>query len=608
MKETHVFARVARRIASTYNRGSIRYVIFVSFTMIALFAIVLTGGTFYARFSSQLENTLYGENQMLVEQVTQSLNAYLRNMRWISDTISYRAVKNRDVPSVEANESLLLLYEANTNYIRNIGVYNDAGELLAIAPPALLRENVDVTQEEWFTRALHQSENQHFSMPSVQNLYMDAGTGTKTQYNWIVSLSSYIEITQNKSVRRGVLLIDLRYDALAELFENVALSNEGYVYLIDTDGTILYHPHHQLISSGLMQEANMDLASLRDGEYTQQIRGEECAVIVRKVGYTGWSVVGVIPHRGLMMGGGQNILFVLIILALYFAIIIVVNAYVSNKITDPISQLELSMQKLEKNIAGAEVYVGGSHEIRHLGRTIQQMVNQLKKLTDDIVAEQAQKQKSELNALQAQINPHFLYNTLDILVWMIEKQQPEDALKIVSALGRFFRLSLSKGKNIITVQDELEHVRNYLMIQQMRYKNKFTYTIEAEEGTLELSSIKLVLQPLVENAIYHGIEFMNEGEGTIDIRAYLRQGDLYLSVRDNGLGMPKETVARLLTEHVPVSIGSGIGLKNVHERIMLYFGEGYGVEIHSELDEGTLILLHLPAIPYAEAEKYDRKA
>ncbi len=219
----------------------------------------------------------------------------------------------------------------------------------------------------------------------------------------------------------------------------------------------------------------------------------------------------------------------------------------------------------------------------------------------DIVAEHESKRKSEFDTLQSQINPHFLYNTLDIIVWMIENEQKQEAVKVVTALARFFRISLSKGKSIITVHDELEHVRNYLTIQQMRFKNKFVYEIRAEEDTMGLACLKLMLQPLVENAIYHGMEFM-DGDGLIEIQVKKEGKDLWIEVRDNGFGMTKEQVENLLSEkpHVSSRRGSGIGVKNVNERIRLYFGEDYGLIIESEPDEGCLIRCHLPVKEYVE--------
>ena len=157
-----------------------------------------------------------------------------------------------------------------------------------------------------------------------------------------------------------------------------------------------------------------------------------------------------------------------------------------------------------------EIAVGVSYEVAHLGKTIRTMVAQMRSLMDDIVAEQESKRKSEFDALQSQINPHFLYNTLDSIVWMIENERYPEAVTMVTALARLFRISLSKGKTIISVSDELEHARNYLTIQTMRYKNKFTVSVDAQPETLGLSTIKLIIQPLLENAIVHGVSELKE--------------------------------------------------------------------------------------------------
>ena len=587
--------KALRFILDGYNLRSIRFTVFVSFTLSALIAIIMTGVTFYLRFSSQLSNTLRYENQTLIEQVNLSLNAYLGNMIRLADSVNYYVIKNTDMSTSDAGRQLQLLYNANSSYVKNITLFSSDGRMIATAPPAILKPGIDVTSEPWFTQAMHQTENLHFAAPAVQNLFID----TEGQYSWIISLSSAVEITEGKSVKTGVLLIDLRYNGISELFNNISLPGDGYLFLNDTDGKLIYHPRRQLLATGLAKEINRELAGYPDGAYMMRGAAGQKEVIVRSAGYTGWSVIGIIPDQALNMGALQNIVFVLFIFFMYFAIIVLVNAALSGRVTDPVQRLELSVRQVESGSDETKIYVGGSREIQQLGMSIQHMVDLMRKLTNDVVEEQTQKQKSELNALQAQINPHFLYNTLDILVWMIEKGQPEEALKIVSALGKFFRLSLSKGKNIITVSDELEHVRNYLKIQHMRYKNKFTYRIEADYETLGLSTIKLVLQPIVENSIYHAMDFMSD-DGEIVISSNLNENCLYLCVEDNGPGMIPEQADGMLTHERTGTFGSGIGLKNVHERIMLYFGKDYGVTVESEPDVGTKVILKMPAIVYEE--------
>jgi two-component system sensor histidine kinase YesM len=584
------------KVVEMYHDSSIQYTLFVSFALMVLVSIITTGVTMYARFSEQLENNKHHESQLLVEQTSQSLSLLFSNMIRLSDTLCYQVIKNNDVTSSSVKEQMQLLYNANNSSIKNIALFSSDGRLLSTAPPAMLKDYTDVTKGEWFIRALSRPEDVHFSSPAVQRIFMDKDN----QYSWVISLSCASEITQDKNVQQGVVLIDIRYSAISEIFKGITLANDGYVYLIDSDGNVLYHPHHQLLESGYTVSCEEDLSKYHDGEYSLRIDGKKSSIIIRSAGYTGWKIIGVIPQKGLMLDNARNIQYLMIIITAFFSLSLFAIAVISNRLTVPIKKLDSSVRYMEQNLSNAQIYVGGSQEIKHLGKSIQQMVETQRGLTDEIVQQQVQKQKNELNALQSQINPHFLYNTLDIMVWTIEKGHKEDTLRIVSALGRFFRISLSKGKNIIPVRDELEHVRSYLMIQELRYKSKFTYSIQAQEETLGLSTIKLVLQPIVENAIYHSMDYMTDGEGKIEIRAYIENGDLYMSVEDNGLGMTRDVIDRLLNEGSVSSKGSGIGLKNVHERIMLYFGDEYGVVIESEPDEGTCIRLHLPAVPYNE--------
>lgn len=268
-------------------------------------------------------------------------------------------------------------------------------------------------------------------------------------------------------------------------------------------------------------------------------------------------------------------------------------------ITRPFKELSQVTDEIAKGNLSVRANVNTGVEATALSNSMNTMIDKINELLEQVTTEQIRLRKAEFELLQAQINPHFLYNTLDIIVWMIENEQKTEAVKVVTALARFFRISLSRGKSLITVKDELEHVRNYLMIQQMRFKNKFTYTIESDDEVLELASLKLMLQPLVENAIYHGMEYM-DGDGEIFVRAWQEEKELYLEVRDNGLGMTEEQVESLFTDtaHVASKRGSGIGVRNVNERIKLYFGAEYGLSIESEPDEGTAVKIHLPAVPY----------
>lgn len=587
-----------------FENTSIRYTIFIYFTVSALVAILLIGISLYSRLAGQLTATIQEENQAVITQVNRSVDSYLRTIMKLSDSLYYGVIKNADMSADSVNSEFTLLYDNNKDCISNIALLTKDGDLLEAVPAARLKTGMDVTGEEWFANTLERTDNLHFSMPHVQYIF----DNSENQYRWVISLSRAVEITYGTSTDQGVLLLDISYGSLQQLLDNISLGNGGYLYLINSAGELIYHPQMQLIDSGFARENNLVAAGYRDGNYRENYRGEVRDITVKSVGYTGWKIIGVTPEKGFALNNLKTKLFVVFILAFFLFILAIINAYISSKITNPIQELEKSVNALEAGDLDTKVYTGGSYEIRHLGRSIGHMAGQIKVLMDDIVAEHESKRKSEFDTLQSQINPHFLYNTLDIIVWMIENEQKAEAVKVVTALARFFRISLSKGKSIILVKDELEHVRNYLMIQQMRFKNKFTYTIEAEPDTLELASLKLMLQPLVENAIYHGMEFM-DGDGEIEVRVSREGEDLWFVIRDNGLGMTREQVLSLLSEHPHVTSrrGSGIGVKNVNERIRLYFGEEYGLLIESEPDEGTVIRIHLPAVPYGEIAMRENK-
>ena len=593
------------RCSARLARGSIRYAMFASFTVSALLAVALTGVTLYVRFSAQLSAAIREENQMLVEQVNQSLSTYLRDMIRLSDSICYNVVKNTDLDQRPVSEEMRLLYNTYSDYVENMVLFTGDGQVVATAPAARVRPDAEITGAPWFTSAMARTENLHFGVPAIQTLFEDAGHN----YKWVVSLSCAVELTQGGDTQLGVLLIDLKYSALTALFQSVKLSGSGYLYLTAGDGALIYHPERPLIASGLVHESNLDAAGRPDGIYTETWEGRRRSVIVQAVGYTGWKVVGVVEQPRFTFGSGSDLLFVAVIFCAYLELVILLNVFLSKRLTGPIQKLKASVSRVKEGPEAPPIYVGGSSETRELGTAIQGMVDRIRQLADDIVREHEEKVKSERNALQAQINPHFLYNTLDIIVWMIENGQREEAVRAVTALARFFRVSLSSGRNIIPVRDELEHVRSYLLIQEMRYKNKFRYSIDCQPEAQGLSTIKLVVQPIVENAIYHSMDFM-DGDGRIDIRAEVQDGRLTITVSDNGLGMPPQVVARLLSAEPPGDPprrergrkGSGIGLRNVQERIRLYFGPEYGVSIQSEPDEGTTVTLRMPAVPYGEME------
>ena len=581
----------AERKKIVYNR-SIRNSIFIYFTITSLVAVLLIVISIYSRLSSQLYDTVKQENVSLVNRVDSSMEVYLRNIMKLSDTIYYGIIKNTNLSEDSIGEKLTLLYNNNKEQVSNIALISKEGEPISVVPAARFRKNFKAEDEEWFVNALNKTENIHFTLPPVQKMFEKGDNG----YNWVISMSRAVEITIGGSTEQAVLLIEMAYQGIEEVLDEVTLGNGGYIYLMDSKGEIIWHPKFELIASGRVKENNLVAAGYDDGSREEVFNGTRQTVVTKTVGYTGWKLVGVIKGTGISLNMLKTRLFIVFVILLIIFIVILINSYISFRVTNPIRELEKSVKALEEGNLDADIYMGGSYEVQHLGKSVQDMKFRIKGLMQDIVNEHEEKRKSEFDSLQAQINPHFLYNTLDIIVWQIENEKQSEAVHTVTALARFFRLSLGKGKNIVTVKDEIDHVKNYLMIQHMRFKNKFDYEFDIAEDVLELPSLKLMLQPLVENAIYHGMEFM-DGDGMITVKAWREEDELYLSVADNGLGMTEDKVEMILTGKSTSGNGrgSGIGVKNVNERIKLYFGEAYGLTIDSEPDEGTTVIIHLPA-------------
>lgn len=581
---------------------SMQMTISISFTILSVCCMCLLGVMLYQQFTRKAENLTVENSRQLLNQTTINLEDYLRNMRRISDAMYYTVIKNTDIGSESLEDSMNLLYEANKDKLVSVACYTNDGKLTEASPIATEKPGVDVKSQKWFQDAAGELENFHFSTPHVQNLFDDPSY----RYYWVVSLSRTVELTRNGNSMLGVLLVDMNYSSIEQLLEKANTDTSGeYVYLMAPDGEIMYHPKQNLIHMGLYEENNTEAAGYEDTTVKENFHGEKRLVTVKTISYTGWKLISVVPMKSFSMGmtGMRNL--VVLLVALTVLAVVILNQMVSARISKPLRRLNDSVKEWEAGNMNPDIYIGGSMEVEHLGKTLRSTVAQIRQLMDDIVVEQEEKRKSELDALQSQINPHFLYNTLDSIVWMITGERYDDAVFMITQLASLFRISLSKGKTVIKIEDEVKHARNYMNIQKIRYKNSFEVDFQIEEDILDGCIVKLVLQPLLENAIYYGMEFM-DGEGEIHVRGYRKDKDVYLEVEDNGLGMPEEEAAELLNgKERPHKHGSGVGLVNVHSRLKLRFGEAYGLVIHSCPDEGMMVQIHIPYIPYTvETQKF----
>ena len=597
------FRRLAGRAAGRYRKMSIQMVISLSFTAVAVVGMLFMGSSLYLWMSGTASAMVEESSQKVLAQVNLNLDSYLRRMMRVSDAMYYRVIKNTDLATGSLQQGMDLLYEENRDALVSIALFDGQGQLVQATPLATLKEDCRPAEKGWYQAALNKMENFHFSAPHVQNLFGDP----TYSYPWVVSLSRYVQLTRDGVTESGVLLVDMSFAGIEQVCRSAELPNGGYVYLIDGDGELIYHPRQQLIYAGLLKENTQAAAGYRDGSLVETFEGEKRQITVKTVGYTGWKLVGVAPAGPVAGGFGAMFPFGLSLLLFSAFLLAFLNFRISEGITDPIRRLEQSVRQMEAGREDVEIEEAGCYEVQRLGHAIRSMVSTMRHLMQDIIQQESQKRRSELEVLQSQINPHFLYNTLDSVIWMTEAGRYQEAIQMVTSLARLFRISLSRGKSIIPLQDELEHARHYMTIQEIRYKNRFSTRILAQNGTEGLYTLKLVVQPILENAIYHGMAAC-EDDGLILVTARREGGDVVIEVADNGTGMRPEVVAQLLDEDraAPPGKGSGIGVRNVHRRIRLTFGEPYGLTIRSEPDEGTVVQIRLPALDADAAARLEK--
>lgn len=573
---------------------SVRTTIAVSFGVLVACAL-LTYFIISLRYteSTVLENSTEYTSQ-LIGQVNNDIDSYISYM----ENISFIVASNSDVRDYlftqnlneerrkELQERIVTVFQTVSDTredITNMALLPDGREPMVNDGNDKLNPYIEISELEWYQKALAADGQAVISTSHVQNAI--AG-----KYDWVVTLSRSISNSASPGVT-GVFFVDLNYNSIRDLCERISLGDKGYIYILDEDGGIVYHPQQQLIYSGMKDELiaevmNTEIPSFRtkDGRLYTVSRSEE----------TGWIVVGVSYVSELMEGADEARITYLLVAMLLLTVAMLLALLLSDKITRPIKSLELSMKEVEKgNFAHVALEVRENNEIGRLSRKFNSMTREIQKLMEESEREQRAKRRYELKALQSQINPHFLYNTLDSIIWMAEWGKNQEVVKMTSSLARLLRRSISNEQEVVTIEEEIDYTEAYLTIQKMRYQDKLEYEIMVDPDIRNEETVKLVLQPLVENAIYHGIKY-KEGKGLIQIRGFREETGIALQIQDDGRGMDQNTLDHIFEKHVRDTKSNGVGLQNVHERIRLYYGTAYGLSFESEPGKGTTVTVRLP--------------
>ncbi len=430
----------------------------------------------------------------------------------------------------------------------------------------------------------------YISTPHVESIF-------EGYYPWVVSVVRQMP----EDAAKRWLSVDLRFDELAATISNVGIGQHGYCYLMDERGNMVYHPQQQLLYAGLKKEEAGRLACLGDGTYVE----DTVIYSVQKVPDSPWRVVGVSYIDETVNESFWQMARIAVATAILILLAALAAGWVlSRSLSRPLQQLENAMEQFEQDADRFAFHaVRGTREVQNLSDSFGHMVGRIQQLMTTVREEEIVLRKTELKALQAQINPHFLYNTLDSIAWMCERGKNADAVQMVHALARLFRISISRGHELIPIEKELQHAEAYLQIQKYRYKNQFTYHFTVDESCLHCLCNKITLQPIIENAIVHGLDLMVDS-GHIEITVKPDGDDILLIVADDGIGMEPEQVAALL-QNEP-SDRTGIGVKNVNDRLRIYFGAAYGISIVSAPYEGTTVTIRTPRVPEEREADYDK--
>ena len=507
---------------------------------ISLVTIIVMGLLLYHRFKLALEKTAVDNTEATVEATVDRLDADLLDIRQIINGANYNVVQQFDISSGEFSEQFSLLYETNSDKIQSLALYDPKGNLIASEPVAAEKKNVKVQTQEWYKNAEDAIENIHFSTPHIQELFEDGSY----RYQWVVSLSRYVDVNKGETPETGILLLDMKYSVIRDVMKQINDCSGGiYYYLISQDGEMIYHPRGTELNRGLFEENSLETAKYEDGTYEIHSNSQNETVIVGSVAYTGWKMIGVVPES-VQAANYKNFRYYVFATVLVLMVMLLEgNQLVSRKISKPIRELDASVKAHEAG-GKPDIYIGGSSEIRHLGHSVQKSYEQIEKLMDEIIRQQNERRKSELDALQSQINPHFLYNTLETINWRAKAMGNEVISQMVESLGNLLRVSLSSQKTLVTLAYELELVDSYITIQKIRFEERLEFKVITDEKAKEGMIPPLTIQPLVENAIHYGMEEMTE-VCHIYLQAEVKEGVLTIQVRNEGSNFEEELLEKL---------------------------------------------------------------
>jgi two-component system, sensor histidine kinase YesM len=580
---------------------SIQFKIFTAFIIVTLTSILIVTLGIKA-FSQNIIKELVSENSAgSIVRANDNLEITLRDIDDISAAIAVNkpyVINTLLKKSGDSDNAWLQEQKKLINFLESIYIYKPYIEGITVYGTdgsrysAGVSYNQDISADSDFTRSVLKAEGKILFLRQ-----------SFKYYNVIHNDKNIDVITASRSINYngrpiGMIVVFLKYDVIKKSLD-IGEVTKGDVFTIDAQNKLIYKSDsitEERISNFYLNNLELDRRTRETN--IRKIEGKNFILSAYTSSFTGWTSLVAIPEEIFMEKLRYYNRVVMLWLIPIIILVLVVSTILSKRITGNLEKLSNSMREVGRGNLNAVPLIEDRDEIGQLSQIFGAMTRDIQRLMEDVRNTESKRRDAELKALQSQINPHFLYNTLNTIKYMASLQRANNIEDVSASLIDLLRITVGTNDKLIPIEMEVEHVKKYINIQKYKYIDKFDTVIEVEEGVLKYKTLKLMLQPLIENAIFHGIE-PSEGKGIISIKIYKENEEVIkFRIADNGVGMDDNTIAKIMKWDNKESKGKfiNIGLHNINERIKLFFGSGYGIKIDSKPGMYTIVEITIPVI------------
>ncbi|MCY6369522.1 cache domain-containing sensor histidine kinase [Clostridium ganghwense] len=587
-----------------FNQLNISKQLIFSYIGITIIPIVFLSAIIYNYSKKSLESKVTNSFQIVNSQITINLDNFFKNIAKLSETTFYdeniQGILSRDYSKLEHGEFQRIQdnFKITDYYFRNYFLINDYIYSLDLYPTKKefiyskgynqsINYEYSPKNEEWFKNII-KADGKEVILGIHQNLQVNP------HEHYVVSVGRCIK-NPFKNDLLGVFLINIKVDELKGLYEQVNLTPNSQQLIVDEHNNIVYSSKNEEIGQHISKELEQYI--MCGSIITEGMLGKEKAYIVTNTSkYTDWKVVSIISTKELFSDITAMKDMVILFGIILTILVTVISLFISRDISKPIKQLSSTMKKFEYGSLDETVDVYGNEEIVYLSKTYNKMLGKIKELIGQIRIEEEEKRIVELNALQSKINPHFMYNTLNVVKLMAEMQGADNITKALNSFIALLTFSANTDETFISIEEEFEFLEKYIDLLKLRYYNRFYVEYDIDEKVYKYKTIKFLIQPFVENAVFHG--FNSKGKTHfVRVEAKLEGNTVIFNIIDNGSGMSEEIINKAMTSKIQKKKGfNSIGINNIVNRIRLHFGSEDGVKIESVIGEGTRVRIKIPAI------------